>query len=154
MEIWPGKPYPLGATYDGAGVNFAVFSEVATKVYLCLIAEDGSEERIELREVDHHVWHCYIPGLRDEQRYGFRVEGPYDPEQGHRCDVNKFLLDPYAKATDGTVGAKQSLYSYDWNDPSQPNHDDSLPDMAVSVVTTPYFDWGNDRPPGHDLHKL
>lgn len=154
MEIWPGKPYPLGATYDGAGVNFAVFSEVATKVYLCLIAEDGSEERIELREVDHHVWHCYIPGLRDEQRYGFRVEGPYDPEQGHRCDVNKFLLDPYAKATDGAVGAKQSLYSYDWNDPSQPNHDDSLPDMAVSVVTTPYFDWGNDRPPGHDLHKL
>ena len=118
MEIWPGKPYPLGATYDGVGVNFAVFSEVATKVYLCLIAEDGSEERVELREVDHHVWHCYIPGLRDEQRYGFRVEGPYDPASGHRCDINKFLLDPYAKATDGVVGAKQSLYSYDWADPS------------------------------------
>ena len=103
MEIWPGTPYPLGATYDGSGVNFAVFSEVADRVELCLIDDEGAETRVELTEVDAFVWHCYLPGIQPGQLYGYRVHGPFDPEAGHRCDPTKLLLDPYAKAIDGQI---------------------------------------------------
>lgn len=154
MEIWPGHPYPLGATYDGTGVNFAVFSEHAEGIKLCLLNEDREEEQIPLTEVDNHVWHGYIPGLRPEQRYGYRAEGPYDPGAGHRFDPSKLLLDPYAKAIIGQVQPVQSVYSYNWDDPSQPNNADSRLDTMLSVVTNPYFDWGNDRPPGHEVHDL
>lgn len=154
MEIWPGRPYPLGATYDGTGVNFAVFSESAKRVFLCLLDEERAENRIELTEVDNHVWHCYIPGLRPEQRYGYRVDGPYDPASGHRFDPSKLLLDPYAKAITGEVKATQSVYSYSWDNHGQPNSEDSKDDTMLSVVTTPYFDWGTDRPPGHEVHEL
>ena len=98
MQIWPGSAYPYGATYDGSGVNFALFSEVATSVELCLIADDGTERRVTLPEVDGFVWHGYIPGLIPGQRYGFRVHGPFEPAAGHRCDPTKLLLDPYARA--------------------------------------------------------
>ena len=98
MQIWPGRSYPLGATYDGSGTNFAVFSSIAEGIDLCLIDDVAGETKIELREVDAGVWHCYLPGVRPGQRYGFRVKGPYDPSKGLRCDYSKLLLDPYAKA--------------------------------------------------------
>ena len=100
---WPGVSYPLGATYDGVGTNFALYSEVAEQVELCLLDADGTEERIPLREVDGFVWHCYLHGVAPGQRYGYRVQGPYDPAAGDRCNPAKLLLDPYAKAIEGTV---------------------------------------------------
>ena len=123
--MWPGRPYPLGATYDGSGTNFALFSEVAERVELCLIAEDGTETRVDLTEVDAFVWHGYLPAITPGQRYGFRVHGPYDPAHGHRCNPNKLLLDPYAKAIDGQIDGDPSLYSYDFADPDKRNDADS-----------------------------
>ncbi|HEX2213104.1 MAG TPA: hypothetical protein VHH12_06560, partial [Mycobacterium sp.] len=101
VEVWPGKPYPLGATYDGTGTNFAVFSEAADKVELCLFDSDGTETRVTLPEVDAFVWHGFIPNIEPGQHYGYRVHGIYDPTTGQRCNPNKLLLDPYAKAIDG-----------------------------------------------------
>ena len=118
MDIWPGNPYPLGATYDGAGVNFAIFSEVADRVELCLIDGKGAERRIDLTEMDGYVWHAYLPGVLPGQRYGFRVHGPYDPHNGHRCNPSKLLLDPYAKAIDGQIDGHESLFSYRFDDPN------------------------------------
>ncbi len=152
MDIWPGKAYPLGSTYDGAGVNFAVFSEVASKVELCLIDDDLSETRIELTEVDGYVWHGYVPKLQPGQCYGYRVHGPYDPANGHRCNPAKLLLDPYAKAIDGQVVGDQSLFSYTFGDVTSFNEEDSLGNTMLSVVINPYFDWGHDRPPRHEYH--
>ena len=103
MEIWPGKAYPLGATFDGSGTNFALFSEVAEQVELCLFDEQGTETRVELTEVDAYVWHAYLPNIGPGQEYGFRVHGPYDPDSGARCNPSKLLLDPYAKATSGEI---------------------------------------------------
>src|SRR5512133_4103532 len=108
VEMWPGRPYPLGATFDGTGVNFALFSEVASKVELCLIGEDLEETCIELIEVDGNVWHAYLPRIEPGQRYGYRVYGPYEPAKGHRCNPSKFLLDPYAKAISGQIDGHQS----------------------------------------------
>ncbi|QJC21716.1 glycogen debranching protein GlgX [Arcanobacterium buesumense] len=153
MEIWPGKPYPLGATYDGSGTNFALFSSVAQSVELCLIDDNLNEQRIPLEEVDGFVWHAYIPSIRPGQRYGYRVHGPYDPENGHRCDPSKILLDPYAKAIDGQVENHPANFSYDFNDPTQRNEEDSLGHTMLSVVINPYFDWGHDRPPNHEYHE-
>ena len=160
MQIWPGHPYPLGATYDGSGTNFALFSYVADTVELCLIddGDDGGllERRIQLTEVDAHVFHAYLPGVGPGQRYGYRVHGPYDPATGHRCNPAKLLLDPYARAIDGQIDGDESLFSYSFGDPTAAttavgvNETDSLPHTMTSVVTTPYFDWGHDRPPGHD----
>ena len=99
--VWPGTSYPLGATYDGAGTNFALYSYVADQVELCLFDDDGTETRLPLREVDGFVWHAYLPGVGPGQRYGYRVRGPYDPAAGNRCNPSKLLLDPYAKAIDG-----------------------------------------------------
>ncbi|GAA1259143.1 glycogen debranching protein GlgX [Oryzihumus leptocrescens] len=152
MDIWPGKPYPLGATFDGSGVNFAVFSEVAERVELCLVDDDDTETRIHLREVDGYVWHGYVPTVQPGQRYGFRVHGPYDPENGHRCNPAKLLLDPYAKAIDGQVDGDEALFSYRFGKPEVFNEDDSLGHTMLSVVTNPWFDWGHDRPPAHEYH--
>jgi isoamylase len=149
-ELWPGKAYPLGATYDGSGTNFAVFSEAAEKVELCLFAADGTESRVTLPEVDGFVWHGFIPNVEPGQRYGYRVYGPYDPAAGQRCNPNKLLLDPYAKAIDGTFEWNQSLFGYNFGDPDRRNDDDSAPSVAKSVVINPFFDWGVDRPPGHE----
>ena len=149
-EIWPGKAYPLGATYDGSGTNFAVFSEAADKVELCLFDADGIEARVTLPEVDGFVWHGFIPNIEPGQRYGYRVHGPYDPAAGPRCNANKLLLDPYAKAIDGTFEWNQSLFGYNFGDPDSRNDDDSAASTAKSVVINPFFDWGVDRPPGHE----
>ncbi|MEJ5927419.1 glycogen debranching protein GlgX [Corynebacterium sp. H128] len=155
-QIWPGDAYPLGSTYDGAGTNFALFSDVAEKVELCLIDRDQNEERIDLEEVDAHIWHCYLPGVQPGQRYGYRVYGPYDPANGHRCDPNKLLVDPYAKAFDGEFDGHQSLFSYDINNPDDPNArntEDSLLHTMRSVVINPFFDWANDRAPKTPYHE-
>ncbi|BBZ29057.1 glycogen operon protein GlgX homolog [Mycolicibacterium madagascariense] len=154
MEVWPGKAYPLGASYDGGGTNFALFSEVAERVRLCLFSDDGAgglqETQIDLPEVDAFVWHAYLPGIEPGQRYGYRVDGPYDPASGQRCNPNKLLLDPYAKAIDGTFDWNQSLFSYDFGDPDSRNDEDSAASMPKSVVINPFFDWGTDRPPQHE----
>ncbi|MBX9245748.1 glycogen debranching protein GlgX [Actinotalea ferrariae] len=153
MQIWPGKPYPLGATFDGTGTNFALFSEVAERVELCLFDDDGTETRIDLPEVDAFVWHAYLPTIQPGQRYGYRVHGPYDPANGQRCNPAKLLLDPYAKAIDGQIDGHQSLFSYDFGDPDSLNTDDSAAHTMKSVVINPYFDWGHDRPPLRDYHE-
>jgi glycogen operon protein len=150
QEIWRGKAYPLGATYDGSGTNFTLFSEVAERVELCLFDADGAETRIVLPEVDGFIWHGFVPGIEPGQRYGFRVTGPYDPATGHRCNPNKLLLDPYAKAIDGTFEWNQSLFGYTFGDPDSRNDDDSAAAMPKSVVINPFFDWGTDRPPNHE----
>ena len=145
MQVWPGSPYPLGATYDGRGTNFAIFSEVAERVELCLFDEVHIEERIELAEVDAHVWHCYLPQVEPGQCYGYRVHGPYDPANGLRCNPNKLLLDPYAKATEGRLAWGQSLFGYDFGDENSRNDDDSADRMVYSVVINPFFDWTGDH---------
>ena len=133
-EVWPGKAYPLGASYDGSGTNFAVFSEVAERVELCLFDDQGSETRVSLPEVDGFVWHAFLPSVQPGQRYGFRVHGPYDPANGHRCNPNKLLVDPYSKAIDGSFQWDQSLFSYNFGDPDSRNDDDSAANMPKSVV--------------------
>jgi isoamylase len=157
MEVWPGTPYPLGATWDGAGTNFALFSEVAERVELCLFdagdADENGETRIAITEVDGLVWHCYLPGVEPGQRYGYRVHGPYQPERGHRCNPSKLLLDPYGKAVEGQVTWHQAVYSYQHGNPSVVNTDDSAPYMPRNVVINPYFDWGDDRPPRTPYHE-
>ena len=147
MQIWPGNSYPLGATYDGSGTNFAVFSEVAEQVELCLFDDDGTETKITMPEVDALIWHVFLPGIEPGQRYGFRVHGPYDPSQGQRCNPNKLLLDPYSKAIDGKFQWDQSLFGYNFGDEDSRNDDDSAAHMPKSVVINPFFDWGVDRPP-------
>ena len=153
MQVWPGQAYPLGATYDGAGTNFAVFSEVAERIELCLLHDDGSETAIELREADAFVRHAYIPGVMPGQRYGFRVHGPYDPARGHRCNSAKLLLDPYAKAMSGTVDWSEAVYGYRFDRPEVRNDLDSAPHTMASVVVNPFFDWADDRPPRIDYHR-
>jgi isoamylase len=147
MPPWPGSSYPLGAVYDGAGTNFALFSEVADFVELCLFDGGGAETRVRLNEVDGFVHHCYLPGVGPGQQYGFRVHGPYDPAQGLRCNPAKLLLDPYAKAVTGELDWDESLFGYRFGAPDQRNDDDSAPHMCKGVVVSPFFDWANDRPP-------
>jgi isoamylase len=153
VQPWPGSAYPLGATYDGAGTNFALFSEVAEQVELCLFGEDGSETRVPLREADAFVWHGYLLGVGPGQRYGYRVHGPYDPAAGHRCNPSKLLLDPYAKAIEGHVRWDQAAFSYPFGRPDERNDADSAPYMPRSVVINPYFDWDIDRPPRTPYHE-
>ena len=147
MRIWPGHAYPLGATFDGSGTNFALFSEVADRVELCLLDANRTETRVDLPESDGFVWHGYLPDVQPGQRYGFRVHGPYDPANGHRCNPAKLLLDPYAKAIDGQIDGHSSLFSYDFANPKKQNTEDSAAHTMVSVVVNPFFDWGHDRPP-------
>lgn len=155
MQIRPGSMYPLGASYDGAGVNFALYSQVAQKVELCLFDEHDAETRIEMTEQNSYVWHNYIPGLQPGQRYGYRVYGPYDPVHGLRCNPNKLLLDPYAKAIEGNIDGDESLFSY-WfkspDDTSAMNDLDSAAHTMKSAVINPYFDWGNDQHPYISYH--
>ncbi|MCF6526239.1 glycogen debranching protein GlgX [Streptomyces sp. JJ36] len=152
MQVWPGQAYPLGATYDGAGTNFAVFSEAAERIELCLLHDDGSETAVELRETDAFVRHAYLPGVMPGQRYGFRVHGPYAPEHGHRCNSAKLLLDPYAKAMSGQVDWDEAVYGYHFDSPERRNDLDSAPHTMASVVVNPYFDWGDDRLPRTEYH--
>jgi glycogen operon protein len=150
LEQWPGKAYPLGATYDGSGTNFAIFSEVAERVELCPFDADGTETRVPLIEVDGFVWHGFLPAVEPGQRYGYRVYGPYDPAAGQRCNPSKLLLDPYSKAIDGDFDWDQALFSYNFGDPDSRNDDDSAPHMPKSVVINPFFDWDVDRPPSRE----
>jgi glycogen operon protein len=153
--VWPGHAYPLGATYDGGGTNFALFSEVAEKVELCLIDDDDAETRVNLDEVDGHVWHAYLPTVSPGKRYGFRVHGPFDPASGHRCDPSKLLLDPYGKLFDGDFDFSQALFSYDMAAPDSGTlpQIDSLGHTMTSVVINPFFDWASDRPPHTPYHE-
>ncbi|WP_125079823.1 glycogen debranching protein GlgX [Mycobacterium sp. P7213] len=155
--VWPGNSYPLGAVYDGAGTNFAVFSEVAERVELCLIDDsDHTETRIGLDEVDGYVWHAYLPGVGPGQHYGFRVHGPFNPAAGQRCDPSKLLLDPYGKAFHGAFEFGPELFSYDLADPDNgaaPAALDSLGHTMTSVVINPYFDWAADRSPRTPYHQ-
>src|SRR5260370_27785415 len=145
--VWPGERYPLGATYDGAGSTFGLFSEVAQRVELCLFDDDGRETRVDLHEVDGFVWHGYLPGISPGQRYGYRVHGPYHPAAGQRCNPAKLLLDPYAKAVEGSVAWGQAVFSYPFGHPDRRNHADSAPYVPRSVVVNPHFDWTLDLPP-------
>ena len=148
MQVWPGQAYPLGASYDGAGTNFAVFSEAADRVELCLLHDDGSETAIELRESDALVRHAYLPGVPPGQRYGFRVHGPWDPFRGTYCNPAKLLLDPYAMAVSGALDWQPALFGHEVGFSRYRRNDlDSAPHMMTSVVVNPYFDWGDDRPP-------
>ena len=153
MQIWPGTPYPLGATYDGAGTNFAIFSAVAEQVDLCLFDEAGNETCVPLSERDAFVWHTYLPRVAPGQQYGFRVHGPYEPNRGQRCNPAKLLLDPYAKAIEGNIDWHESLYSYQFGDHRKRNEEDSAPHTMKSVVTNPFFDWQNDRAPDTKDHE-
>jgi glycogen operon protein len=148
LQAWPGNPYPLGATYDGAGTNFALFSEAAERVELCLFDAAGTETRVRLPEVDGFVWHCYLPGIAPGQQYGFRVYAPHDPAAGLRGNSNKLLLDPYAKATTGAVDWDESVFGYRFGEPGERNDADSAAHTLRAVVVSPFFDWANDRPPG------
>jgi isoamylase len=153
QRVWPGEPYPLGATYDGAGTNFSLFSEAAEHVELCLVDGDGAETRVALPEVSGFCWHGYLPDVGPGQRYGYRVHGPHAPEEGHRCNPAKLLLDPYAKAIDGPVEWDEAVFGYRFDDPDEVNDDDSAPFVPRSVVVNPYFDWGNDYHPRTPWHQ-
>lgn len=159
MTSYPGSPYPLGAIWDGKGVNFAIFADNATGVELCLF--DGPEEstesaRIKIYERDHQVWHIYIPELKPGQLYGYRVHGPYEPNNGHRFNPNKLLIDPYAKAISGTIQWHDSLFGYELGHPDKDlsfSESDSAPYIPKSVVIDHNFDWENDSAPKVPYHK-
>jgi isoamylase len=152
-EVWPGSSYPLGATYDGAGTNFSLFSEVAEAVDLCLFDEEGSEERVALTEFDAFCWHGYLPRVAPGQRYGFRVHGPWKPADGLRANPSKLLLDPYAKAIEGVFEPHVTSFAYEPGDEDEPNLADSGPHSPKSVVHNPFFDWSSDRRPDRALHE-
>ncbi len=153
MEIWPGDAYPLGATYDGTGTNFALYSEIADSVVLCLFDDDGVETSVELSEVDGYVWHGYLPQVTPGQKYGYRVHGPNNSAEGHRCNPNKLLLDPYAKAVSGDIDWDQALFGYNFGDPGSVNNEDSAPHMMLGVVVNPFFNWDGDRMPRTPYHQ-
>jgi isoamylase len=154
LRVWRGTPYPLGASWDGSGVNFAIFSENAEAVDLCLFDGDGTEERVRLTEQTDLVWHCYLPDARPGQRYGYRVHGPYDPGAGHRFNPNKLLIDPYAKRIDGVIAWDDSLFGYRiGGDHRQPDERDSAPFVPKSVVVNHAFVWGGDAPPSTPLDR-
>ncbi len=151
MRIWPGKPYPLGATWDGEGVNFALFSEHATAVELCLFDGPDSDQeshRIRIEERTDQVWHTYIPGLWPGQHYGYRVHGPYTPEEGHRFNHHKLLIDPYAKSIAGTVEWSDAMFGYRMGDPKVDLSFDTrnnASNIPKCVVIDQAFTWGGDR---------
>jgi isoamylase len=146
MKTLPGAPYPLAAVYDGSGTNFAVFSEVAERIDLCLFDEDGRETRITMNERDGYNWHTYLTSIGPGQQYGYRVHGPWEPRKGLRCCGHKLLLDPNCKAVSGTIHWSDALLPYRKAKPEGPcstSNDAHL--MMKSVVSTPYFDWSNER---------
>ena len=152
MRIWPGRPYPLGATWDGIGVNFALFSEHATGVELCLFQDEGDTREsltLWLTERTDQVWHCYLPDLRPGQFYGYRVHGPYEPQLGHRFNPAKLLIDPYARAITSTIKWSNDLFAYKVGEPLddlEPDHDNSAGRVPKSVVIDSAFSWGDDAP--------
>ena len=153
-RVQPGEPFPLGATPDGRGTNFSIFSEIAERVELCLFDEDGRETRVDLPERTALCWHGYVRGIAPGQRYGFRVHGPWDPAQGHRCNPAKLLVDPYARAIAGDIRWDPSLFPYPpGGDDQQRNDADSGPFMPKSVVVNDEFDWEGDRPLRRKLHE-
>ncbi|MGE5764800.1 MAG: glycogen debranching protein GlgX [Mycobacterium leprae] len=144
-SMWPGTPYPMGATYDGTGTNFSVYSSLTDRVELCLFDDAGRETRLDLLEVNAGCWHGYLPGIGPGQRYGYRAHGPYFPQGGLRCNPPKLLLDPYGKAVEGQVGWGQSVFPYTFGqDDLSRNDDDSAAAMPRSVVIDPSFDWEGD----------
>jgi glycogen operon protein len=150
--VWPGGPFPLGPTWGGGGTNFSLYSENAERVELCLFDDAGSEERVELRQHTAHVWHAYLPGVEPGQRYGYRVQGPWDPAGGHRFNPAKLVLDPYAKAIDGAIAydrARTFAYAPGREDVRDPS--DSSPAMPHCVVTDDVFDWEDDAAPRRPL---
>ncbi|VTU01973.1 glycogen debranching protein : Isoamylase OS=Isosphaera pallida (strain ATCC 43644 / DSM 9630 / IS1B) GN=Isop_2400 PE=4 SV=1: CBM_48: Alpha-amylase [Gemmataceae bacterium] len=158
MRVWPGRPYPLGATWDGTGVNFAVFSENATRIELCLFesAEGRSEQRIELTERTDQVFHAYLPDALPGQFYAYRAHGPYEPEKGHRFNPNKLLFDPYAKAVGRGIAWDNALYGYTIGDEAVDlsfDLRDSAPYAPLAVVADTAFTWGDDRPLMHPWHE-
>ena len=145
MEVWPGQPFPLGASYDGAGTNFSLFSETAERVEVCLFDDAGEETRLRLPETTAFCSHGYLPGVGPGQRYGFRVDGPFDPARGLRCNPAKLLIDPYAKALAGQVQWDAAVYPYPLGGAEETRDDaDSGQYMPKAVVTSPYFDWRGD----------
>lgn len=161
MEIitYPGKPYPLGATWDGEGVNFTLYADNATGVELCLFDSPESQtesKKIKLYERSHQVWHVYLPGVKPGQLYGYRVHGPYEPQNGHRFNPNKLLLDPYAKAIAGVIDWHDSLFAYEVGSEQEDlsySEEDSAPYIPKSVVIDNNFDWGDDAPPRTPYHQ-
>ncbi len=151
MEAWPGRPFPLGATWDGSGTNFSLFSEHAERVELCLFDDGGAETRVPVADRTLWHWHCYLPGVGPGQRYGYRVHGPYDPEAGHRFNPAKLLIDPYAKAIDGPVDyAAANVFPYAGDGGDADLHADGEDDrdaIPKCVVVDPSFDWEDDRRP-------
>ena len=143
-EFWPGRAYPLGASFDGRGTNFAIFSEVAESVELCLFDEHGQEHRVNLEEVDAFSWHAYLPNAGPGQRYGYRVHGPYAPEYGVRCNPSKLLLDPYARAIEGEVRWSPACYGYILGEPAERNDEDSAA-LIVAALARP---WPSGPPSG------
>ena len=150
---WPGRARPLGATHDGRGTNFSVFSTSAETVSLCLFDGAGAEERVPLTEVDAHCWHAYLPEAGVGTRYGFRTTGRWAPAEGSWHNESKLLLDPYARHIDGEVAWDAACFAYRWDEPDEPETTDSSPFVPRSVVTSPWFDWGNDRPPDVPMHE-
>ncbi len=157
MKIWPGQPYPLGATYDGSGTNFSIFSGLATDVQLCLFDDDGNETCTPLPERTALVYHGYVPNVGPGQRYGYRIIGPYEPANGCRCNPAKLMIDPYATAVEGEVLWKPRVMPYvvtGKDDADLVRSDEDNADLVPKcIVTSPYFDWGHDRPPRTPWHK-
>ena len=153
-ESWPGRPFPLGAIWDGGGTNFSIFSEHAEWIELCLFDDDGEESRVEMTQRRALNWHCYVPGVSPGQRYGFRVHGPYAPLEGHRFNASKLLIDPYAKAIEGVVDWTDSErllpYIVDGSEEAdlEPHHQDDAAAVPKSIVIDDAFIWEGDRPPG------
>lgn len=148
VALYPGKVYPMGATWDGQGTNFSLFSENAERVELCLFDDKGEETRVELTEVRNFVWHGYVPGVQPGQRYGYRLYGAWAPQEGHRFNPNKLVIDPYAKAIDGDIQHGESMFAYDWNSPEQDlsfSELDNADLMPKCVVVDESFDWSGDR---------
>lgn len=159
FKTYPGHSFPLGATWDGEGVNFALFSENASAVDLCLFDtndRDATETRVRVKEMDNHVWHVYIPGLKPGQLYGYRVYGPYDPPNGFRFNPNKLLIDPYAKAISGTINWNDTLFGYEIGHPEGDlsfSDTDSAPYIPKAVVIDPSFNWEGDKQPDIPYHQ-
>jgi glycogen operon protein len=156
VPVWPGEAYPLGSSWDGKGTNFALYSENATGVELCLFDGKNKETRVPLTEVNNYIWHGYVPGIGPGQRYGFRVHGSFAPEQGHRFNPNKLLIDPYAKAVDGEIGYGEEIFGYPFDDPDQDLAFSELDDAHLvpkAIVVDESFNWGEDellRIPEHE----
>ncbi len=153
--MWPGSSEPLGPSYDGLGTNFSLYSEAAEAVELCLFDDDGTETRLPLTSFTNHRWHGYVPDIGPGTHYGYRVHGPWDLGAGHRCNPNKLLLDPYARAIDGDLAWDPAVHAADSHDMARrPDPTDSAPFVPRSVVVSSSFNWGNDRPPDHEWSDM